>query len=294
MACGVTGASMYANALTPQIMELIGRALVRRGDAIFYLDTSDGLSLIPAQTHSIDGGYMPDSWVYDLTLAGPGQFTSIHPVEAAGVLHFRTNCDVESPWRGHAPLWIARAVADLLSASSNYLIEESGAPRGSFMPTPADGDDSTISELKADVKTAAGAMLFVESMQNDWDQGGKSAGDWKTQHFGPSVGTGMVEAAQIARSEAMAALGINEALFSAADSAALRESWRLALFSVIAPLGELVQSELRAKLDPSVTLSWTELRASDLAGRARAFQSLVNGGMDLAKASEIAGIMVTE
>ena len=42
---------MYVAALTPQIMELIGRGLVRRGDLVFYLDISDGLTLLPAQTH---------------------------------------------------------------------------------------------------------------------------------------------------------------------------------------------------------------------------------------------------
>ena len=98
----------------------------------------------------------------------------------------------------------------------------------------------------------------------------------------------------MARSQALGALGLNEALFSGADSAALRESWRLALFSLIAPLGSLVESELRAKLDPSITLSWKELRASDLAGRARAFQSLVKGGKTVDEATQIAGLMVDD
>ena len=76
--------------------------------------------------------------------------------------------------------------------------------------------------------------------------------------------------------------------------AALREAWRLALFSLIAPLGHLVESELQIKIDPSISLSWVELRASDLAGRARAFQSLVNGGKTVDEATQIAGLMVEE
>ena len=79
-----------------------------------------------------------------------------------------------------------------------------------------------------------------------------------------------------------------------ADSAALRESWRLALFSLIGPLGNLVESELRAKIDPGISLSWTELRASDLAGRARAFQSLVKAGMPLPEATQIAGLLTED
>ena len=59
-ACEVLGDAMYTSALSPQIMELIGRSLLRRGDAVFYMDTSDGLTILPAQTHSIDGGPMPE------------------------------------------------------------------------------------------------------------------------------------------------------------------------------------------------------------------------------------------
>ena len=172
------------------------------------------------------------------------------------------------------------------------MTQESSKPRGVFLATPKDGEDETISELKADAKTAQGALLFVESMVDQWEQGGESAGGWGVKHFGPPVGSGMVETAKMARSEALAALGINEALFMGADSAALRESWRLALFSLIAPLGHLVESELQAKIDPGIKLSWEELRASDLAGRARAWQSLVAGGMDLKEASAISGLMV--
>ena len=292
MACEVVGAAEYTAALTPQILEMIGRGLVRRGDLVFYLDTSDGLTLLPAQTHSVDGSAMPSSWTYDVSLAGPGEMKTLRPVSAASVCHFRYGVDVERPWRGNPPLGVARAIGDLAAEATTYLTQESGGPRGSFLSTPKDGEDSTISELKADVKASAGSMLFVESMANNWESGGQPAGDWGVKHFGPSVGQGMVEVAKMARSEALAALGLNEALFGGADSAALREAWRLALFSLIAPLGHLVESELQAKIDPGISLSWTELRASDLAGRARAWQSLVKGGMDLKEASAIAGLMV--
>ena len=292
MACEVSGDPLLVAALSPQIMELIGRSLLRRGDSVFYLDTSDGLTILPAQTHSIDGGPMPSGWVYDVSLAGPGELKTLRPVRAEGVLHFRYGCDVETPWRGNAPLGVARAIGDLMAEATTYLTQESSKPRGSFLSTPKDGEDATISQLKADAKTAQGALLFVESMANNWESGGQPAGDWGVKHFGPSVGAGMVEVAKMARSEALGALGLNEALFMGADSAALRESWRLALFSLIGPLGNLVESELQAKIDPGISLSWTELRASDLAGRARSFQAMVKGGKSVEEATQIAGLMV--
>ena len=53
-------------------------------------------------------------------------------------------------------------------------------------------------------------------------------------------------------------------------------------------------SELQEKLEDTVTLSWQKLRASDLSGRARAFQSMVGGGMAVADAVSVAGLMVED
>ena len=89
-------------------------------------------------------------------------------------------------------------------------------------------------------------------------------------------------------------MGLNAALWMGGQAAAVREAWRLCLFSVLAPLGKLVESELQDKLDDEVSLSWQELRASDLSGRARAFQSMVGGGMTVAEAVSVAGLMVED
>ena len=81
------------------------------------------------------------------------------------------------------------------------------------------------------------------------------------------------------------ACGFNAALWGGSQAAAVREAWRLALFGVLSPLG---------KLEDTVTLSWQELRASDLSGRARAFQSLVGGGKTVEEATAIAGLMIED
>ena len=75
----------------------------------------------------------------------------------------------------------------------------------------------------------------------------------------------------------------------------MRESWRQLLHATIAPLGRLVETELRDKLDaPALTLEWSELRASDIAGRARAFGSMVTAGMDVEKAAALSGLLMQE
>ena len=96
-------------------------------------------------------------------------------------------------------------------------------------------------------------------------------------------------------SETIAACGFNAALWGGSQAASVREAWRLALFGVLSPpLGRLVQAELQDKLEDTVSLSWQELRVSDLSGRARAFQSMVGGGMAVDQAVAVAGLMVED
>ena len=63
-----------------------------------------------------------------------------------------------------------------------------------------------------------------------------------------------------------AACGLSPSLFTErGDGTAQREGWRRAVFGVISPLGRMVESEFRTKLDePGLRLVWDELRASDL------------------------------
>ena len=119
--------------------------------------------------------------------------------------------------------------------------------------------------------------------------------DLLARRFGPSPPASLVQLLSAASQEVYAACGLNAALWGGAGGAgATREAWRLALFGVLSPLGRLVEAELRDKLDDEVSLSWQELRASDLSGRARAFQSMVGAGMAIDKAVAVAGLMVED
>ena len=95
-----------------------------------------------------------------------------------------------------------------------------------------------------------------------------------------------------AAADILATLGIPPTLFaSGADSAALREGWRIALHGSIAALAALVRDELREKLDvPSLQISFNALFASDIQGRARSYQSMTKGGMDPERAAALAGL----
>ena len=210
---------------------------------------------------------------------------------ASSVLHFRYACDSAKPWRGNSPLEVAALAGRLSAETVNQLADESGGPVGRLLGIPKDGDDDTVAALKTDIKNAKGRVALLES--GDWDNTGAGAVDLATKRFGAEPPASLVELLEVSSREVWAACGFNSALFEGSQAAAVRESWRLALFGVLSPLGRLVETELRAKLG-DVTLDWSELRASELSGRARAFQSMVGGGMPVADAVAIAGLMVDD
>ena len=157
---------------------------------------------------------------------------------------------------------------------------------------PIDGQDATVEGLKADIANARGKMALIE--MGDWGNSGDAKVALKSERFGSDPPASLVELVDVSSREIYAACGFNGALWGGSSSAAVREAWRLALFGVLSPLGKLVEAELQDKLEDTVTLSWQELRASDLSGRARAFQSMVGGGMEVERAAGLAGLMVEE
>ena len=66
------------------------------------------------------------------------------------------------------------------------------------------------------------------------------------------------------------------------------------MHSTLTPIASVVIVEAKRKLHPECGLNFDRLYASDLSGRARAFQSMVGGGMDIAKAAGLAGLMESE
>ena len=293
-AAEVGGPSSIIRALTPGVLEMIGRSLIRRGELVLLIDTSSGnLRLIPAETHDVEGGPDPSTWEYRLTLGGPSR-TVTYDVPATSVLHFRYAADPSSPWRGNGPISIANLAGKLSAETVRALADESSGPIGRLLGVPVDGGDATVAALKADIRDARGRTALIET--GDWSSaGGDAKVDLKTERFGPEPPASLVELVSVASQEVYSAVGLNQALWGGAGGAgATREAWRLALFSMLAPLGKLVESELQSKLEDTVTISWTELRASDLSGRSRAFQSMVNGGMSVTDAVAVAGLMVED
>ena len=71
---------------------------------------------------------------------------------------------------------------------------------------------------------------------------------------------------------------------------AMRESFRQVLHSLLKPLGALVVEELREKLHPDAALDFSALRAADISGAARAYNSLVSGQVTPQSAAAAVGL----
>ena len=131
----VEGAQRALEALTPAVLAMIGRALIRRGEIMFAIDVVDGrLRLFPVASHDVLGDY--DRWVYRLNLAGPGSQAQRERMPAEAVVHLTYAVDPETPWRGYGPLQVARLAGRLSAETVAALADESSGPRGSFLPLP--------------------------------------------------------------------------------------------------------------------------------------------------------------
>ena len=288
-------AGVRTMALTPSVLACAGRELIRRGEAVFLLDVSGGrVQALPASHWEVRGGGVPASWWYRLDMPGP-DVTQTVTVSGDGVLHFRFAVDPRRPWEGISPLSWASSTGRLSGALEQALAGEAAGPFGHVIPTPDVQADRT--ELKADLEKLRGGIKLVETTASGWGESRAAApaGDWKQQRIGADPPASVVSLRSEAAMAVLAACGVPPALVAPGDGTGAREAWRRFLHGTIHPLGEVLREEAAAKLGvPDLGISFDRLFASDLSGRARAFQSMVNGGMPADKAAALAGLMESE
>ena len=181
----VSGPDSLTQALTPGVLALIGRSLIRTGEVVFLIDTQAGkLRLIPAETHDVEGGPFPEEWEYRLTLGGPSRTVTYDSIPAQSVLHFRYAVDPSTPWRGNGPVQVAALAGKLSAETVRALADESSGPVGRLLGIPGgtDGQDATVQSLKTDIASARGRTAIVEA--GDWGAAGEARLSLKTERFG--------------------------------------------------------------------------------------------------------------
>ena len=154
-------------------------------------------------------------------------------------------------------------------------------------------DDDPLKQLKLDIGAARGKAVLTETTASGWGEGKTAApqADWRPQRLGPDPPESMVAVADAAFSRMVAACGASVSLFTDADGTAQREAWRRWHLGTVQPLAKLLAHELTMRLETPVALRLDKY-PTDLAGRASAFKALVTGGMDVAGAAAVSGLLI--
>ena len=280
--------------LSPELLGLVGRSLIRHGEVVFYIDVDDAgvLNLLPACKVEIKGAAAEASWRYALDVNGPSRSRKMKNVEASGVCHFRYAVEPAKPWMGCGPLQVAFQAGRLSAELEAALADEVSSPVAHLLPIPStDGKDNTVELLRADIKKAKGATLLVEG--GDWGSpgGAQTGAGWEPRRLGAEPPSTLVELQKATTSQVYAACGVSPALFdSSASAGGMRESWRQLRYATLNPLGKMVEAELSRKLETEIMLGWDALAASDVTGRARAYASLIAASMPAAEARRLTGL----
>ena len=221
--------------ITPSILAMIGRQLVRHGENLFALKMVDGeLKLVPAGSWDVRGGWDERDWMYRVDLFGASEHTT-ELIPSAGVAHLRYSVDPGTPWIGQSPLSWARHTGALTANLETRLAEEAGAPVANLLPIPdahdgGDGDEDTdpLAALKLDIRNARGRTLLLETTASGWGQGQGAAPqrDLKQSRVGfdaPASALNLHGASALA---VLGACGVPVSLAVDADGTGARESWR--------------------------------------------------------------------
>ena len=288
--------------ISPEFLGTVGRNLVRLGQSLHLIDMDrrGRIQLLEPTDWTFEGqGRSPDTWRVRSTLTGPsGMVSRVRPYDSH--IFITWGATPGQPWSGRGPLAWAGTSAKMSAEVQRALGDEASGPVGNLLPVPTDGGDGAdsdpLKQLKSDIKTSRGQAFLVETTSSGWGEGRPSAPmrDWVAARLGANPPSSMVELAKNSFIEMLSCCGVPAALAVDSDGTAQRESFRRFVAVTCQPLAHVLATELSAKLETEVSFSFSSLFASDLAGRARAFQSLVGGGMDLAKAAGLAGLMESE
>ena len=284
-------------ALNAPTMALIGRELIRRGECLFILNVAqDGIQALPASHWDVQSPSPdPSVWWYRADVPAPNG-TKTRTIRASEVLHFTWAVDPRQPWKGISPLDAGSDTTKMLGRLENSAGDEASIPSGYILPvhgTPEQG-----SEIERVIERSRARLKVVANHIQGWATAGgntrKGGGSGNPVRIGPAPPSGMVDLRRDTALSVFGACGIPSELASNGEGTSAREAWRRFLHGTIQPIADQIAVECSAKLGTEITISFDRLFASDLSGRARAFQSMVGGGMSMDKAAGLAGLLESE
>ncbi|MDE0679589.1 MAG: hypothetical protein OXI11_05140 [Gammaproteobacteria bacterium] len=274
----VTGAG---GAISPWVMAQIGRGLVEAGESVWH---RVGMRLERVDNYDFPGRTITR---YNLNMTDG----RVIQADASRVLHVRWNVNIHNG-RGLGPLMQARALRTMMQRLEESMSDELSAAVGYLLPIPDDGQSENVQALRDQIAALKGKIAVIETARAGWGQGPAQGPrrELDLQRLGPNIPASSVDLYQAARNAVFAACGYPVALVGIEDGTAQREAWRRYLHGTVAPLGRLVV-EAAGMAGLNISIAWDNLFASDIQGRARAFQSLVASGMSLERAAAASGIL---
>ena len=279
--------------LTPDRLEMIGRELVRHGQVVFLIDVVGGeVELQPVSHWQVSGDADPRTWRYEVTREGPSRSITTRDVRVDRILHLKYAVDPARPWAGMSPLTHARETGKLAGNLEGRLSEEEMMAVGQIITTP---DGKKKAGLQVDLRTLKGKLALVDSVSGGWGDGSQGAPrkDMAASRLGPMPPASQIDLRDSVSRTVLACCGVPLSTVEKVDGSASREGFRQFLHATILPVSLTVAGECADKLNtPELAFSFDRLKASDVVGRARAFQSMVGGGMEVEKAAALSGLLV--
>ena len=293
----VEGPDWAKKAVSPRYLAQVGRDLVRAGDSMHVITVDPGgrVSLLPCSSWHWEGSADPETWTVRATVYGPSTSTTRH-LPGAGVVFVRWGGTPGLPYVGVSPLSWAHTTNRLLSETERSLADESQGPLAQLLAIPADGgddeNDDPLKMLKADIRTARGKALLLETTAAGHGEGATAAPkrDWVPSRLGPAPPAIMATLRKDAFEAVLAACGTPPSLFTDADGTSQREALRRWHQGTVLPLARILETELSEKLEVPVKLRFDNY-ALDLQGRAVSFKNLVAAGVGVNEALMTAGLL---
>lgn len=269
-----------ADAFPPDVLGQAARSLVELGEAVYY---RQGNRLIRSPNYSrIGDDFILNTPAGDIMVGIERIFMPQWNQDAASL-------------KGVSPLATARNLNSIVKKLESAFNQESGAVVGYLLPIPSDGQGRNIEKLKDDLAQLKGNIAVIETARAAWGEGQAAAPrrDFELSRMGPDFPDANVEMYTRASELVLAACGYPVQLVQKSDGTAQREAWRRYLHGTISPIGKLFEYESK-RIGLPVSISFDSLFASDIQGRARAFQSLVKGGMTIERAAAASGLLEEE
>ena len=268
------------------LLALVGRALATSGNFVGAIRVDAGaVRIVPASSFDIAGDADPMTWRYRCDFVGPTGSVS-ETLAGDAIIHVRHGADRSAPWRGIAPLKRAAATAKLAGLIENSLSKELNKPVGLVATVP----DSTGPQRRQWAEKILAGGLVVRSISGVLSGGAATENSSRIAPapYGPEPQETVRSIRADLGYDVAGAFGISPALFAArGDGGGQRESWRRFWAGTVAPIGLLIEAELRAKLDRSASLSFESMRAADEDGRSRAVSRRAAAAKTLAELEDV-------